>query len=70
MGDELIDLQFAVEVVVNQTGKLSATLDTTESTSLPDTTGDQLECYREEKRLAQALLSGGRFVNLRRVEIS
>jgi hypothetical protein len=43
VGDELVDLELAVHVVVDEVGKLSAALDTTESTSLPDTTGDELE---------------------------
>lgn len=44
VSDELVHLELAVEVVVDQTGQLCATLDATESTSLPDTTGDKLEC--------------------------
>jgi hypothetical protein len=43
VGDELVDLELAVHVVVDEVGKLSAALDTTESTSLPDATGDELE---------------------------
>lgn len=43
VGDELIDLELAIHVVVNEVGKLGATLDTTEGTSLPDTAGDELE---------------------------
>ena len=43
VGDELVDLELAVHVVVDEVRELSAALDTTESTSLPDTTGDELE---------------------------
>ena len=43
VGDELIDLELAGHVVVDEVGELSAALDTTESTSLPDTAGDELE---------------------------
>lgn len=46
MGDELVHLEVAVEVVVHETGKLSATLDTTEGATLPYTAGDELECWR------------------------
>lgn len=44
MSDELVDLELAAHVVVDQTTHLAAALDTTESTSLPDTSGDELEC--------------------------
>jgi hypothetical protein len=43
VGDELVDLELAVHVVVDKVGKLGAALDTTEGTSLPYTTGDELE---------------------------
>lgn len=43
MRDELINLEFALQVVVNKAGKLGAALDTTESGALPDTAGDELE---------------------------
>jgi hypothetical protein len=43
VGDELVDLELAVHVVVNEVGKLGATLNTTEGTSLPDTASDELE---------------------------
>lgn len=45
MRDELIDLQLAVQVVVNKVRKLATALDTTKSASPPDTSGNQLECY-------------------------
>ena len=44
VSDEFVHLELAVEVVVDQTGQLCATLDATEGTSLPDTAGDKLEC--------------------------
>ena len=47
VGDELVNLQLAGHVVVNQVGKLSAALDTTESAALPDAAGDELECCEE-----------------------
>ena len=43
MRDELVNLKLAGHVVVDEVGELSTALDTTESTSLPDTTGDELE---------------------------
>ena len=48
VGDELVHLELAVQVVVHETGQLSAALDATEGTSLPHTTGDQLECCTAE----------------------
>lgn len=45
VGDELVHLELAVEVVVHQTGQLRATLDATEGAALPDTAGNQLECF-------------------------
>ena len=44
VGDELVDLQLALHVVVDQVGELRAALDTAESTALPHTAGDELEC--------------------------
>lgn len=44
VGDELVNLQLAGHVVVDQVGKLSAALDTAESAALPHTAGDELEC--------------------------
>jgi hypothetical protein len=43
VGDELVDLELAGHIVVDEVRKLSTSLDTTEGTSLPDTTGDELE---------------------------
>ena len=45
VGNELVNLQVARQVVVDKARQLGAALDTTESTSLPYTTSDQLECY-------------------------
>lgn len=45
MRDELIDLQLALQVVINKVRQLAATLYTTESASPPDTSGDELERY-------------------------
>lgn len=47
VGDELIDLELAAQVVVNEIGKLGTALNTTEGASLPDTASDKLEsCAR------------------------
>lgn len=43
MRDEFVDLDLAVQVILNEAGKLRTALDTTEGTSFPDTTGNQLE---------------------------
>ena len=45
VGDELVNLELAVHVVVDEVRELSAALDTTECTTFPDTAGDELECY-------------------------
>lgn len=66
VSNELVHLELAVQVVVHQTGQLGAALDATEGTSLPDTTGNQLECCEE---LAEPS-KNKRKENLRRVEIS
>jgi len=44
VGDELVNLQLAVKVVLDKTGQLRAALDTTESASLPLAASDELEC--------------------------
>lgn len=44
MRDELVDLEVAVHVVVDEAGKLSAALDAAKGAALPDTTGNELEC--------------------------
>ena len=45
MGDELVDLELALEIVVDQVGQLAAALDAAEGAALPHTAGDELECY-------------------------
>lgn len=50
VSDELVDLQFAVHVVVDETTHLRATLDAAEGATFPYATGDELEsCLRESK---------------------
>ena len=44
MGNEFINLQVAVEVIIHETGELGAALDATECAALPDATSDKLEC--------------------------
>lgn len=44
VGDELVNLELAGHVVVDEVGELRAALDTTESAALPHTAGDELEC--------------------------
>ena len=44
MRDELIDLELAIQVVLDKVWELSAALDTTEGASFPYTTSDELEC--------------------------
>jgi len=45
--DELIDLQLALQIIINQVWKLAAAFNTAESTALPDAPSDKLECYGE-----------------------
>lgn len=45
MGDELVHLELAIQVVVDQTRQLCTALDTTESASFPYTASNELECY-------------------------
>lgn len=45
VGDELVDLQLAAHVVVDEAAHLTATLDTAESAALPHAAGDELECW-------------------------
>jgi hypothetical protein len=42
--DELVNLELAFHVVVDQIWKLAAALDTTESTTSPNSASDKLEC--------------------------
>lgn len=44
--NELVDLEAALEVVLDQAGELAAALDTTKGAALPYTTRDELECCR------------------------
>ena len=44
VGDELIDLEFAFHVVVDEIRELGTSFDTTESTSFPNTACYKLEC--------------------------
>ena len=43
MGNELIDLEIAVQIIIDKAGELRATLDTTKGASFPDTASDELE---------------------------
>ena len=43
VGDKLVNLDLASEVVLNKTGQLRAALDTTKGRSAPDTASHQLE---------------------------
>lgn len=43
MGDELVDLELTLQVVVDEAGQLGAALDTAKGAALPDTARDQLE---------------------------
>jgi hypothetical protein len=44
VGNELVDLELAGLVIGYEVWELRAALDATESATLPDTTGDELEC--------------------------
>jgi len=44
VGDELVNLELAIQVVLDETGKLGSALNTTESAALPHTTCNKLEC--------------------------
>jgi hypothetical protein len=48
MSDELVNLELAVHVIVDEAAHLAATLDASESATLPDTAGDELECYENQ----------------------
>lgn len=50
VGDELVDLEPALEVVGDEVGQLAAALDAAEGAALPDATSDQLECYNTHVR--------------------
>ena len=44
VGNELVNLQLAIHVILDKAAHLRATLDTAESAALPDTAGDELKC--------------------------
>jgi hypothetical protein len=44
VGDELVDLEPALEVVGDQVRQLAAALDAAERAAPPDAAGDELEC--------------------------
>lgn len=44
MCDELINLEFAVHIVLHEAGELCPPLDAAKGTAFPDTAGDELEC--------------------------
>lgn len=58
MGDEFVDLEFAIHVIGDEAWKLGSTLDTTEGASFPYTTGDELKCC------CNVLVGGGRKADL------
>jgi hypothetical protein len=45
VGNELINLELALQVVINQVWKLRAAFDSTKGTTTPDTASDKLECW-------------------------
>ena len=45
VGDELVHLEAALEVVLDEVGKLAAALDAAKGAALPDAARDQLERY-------------------------
>lgn len=47
--DELVDLELALHVVVDEVGQLRAALDAAEGAALPHATGDELECCEKCK---------------------
>jgi hypothetical protein len=44
VGDELVDLEFAIHVVVDKIRKLGTALDATKGTALPLASCNKLEC--------------------------
>ena len=46
MGDELIDLEFARHVIVDEVRELGAAFDAAESAAFPDAARDELEGWR------------------------
>ncbi len=67
MGDELVDLELAVEVIADEATHLGTALDATKGASLPHTAGNELECCRASVNLSNygrqvRLTSGGNFL--------
>lgn len=50
--DELVDLELAGHVVVDEVGQLRAALDAAEGAALPHAAGDELECCQGCKSAA------------------
>ena len=48
MGNELVDLELAIQVVVDQVRQLGPTFHATKGTALPDATSDELERCRRK----------------------
>lgn len=46
VGDELVDLELAGEVVIDEAGQLGAALDAAKGAALPDTASNELEGWR------------------------
>lgn len=69
VGNEFVNLEITVEVILDKTWKLRAALHTTKCTSLPYTSSDQLECYSKS---VSGWTSSRKHIwgNLRLVEIS
>lgn len=44
VGDELVDLEVALDVVLDEAGQLGAALDAAEGATPPNAAGDELEC--------------------------
>lgn len=75
VGDELVDFEFALGVVVDQLGELGAALDAAECAALPHATGDELEGCRSNqldfhKSIRNSFKKGKEISGIRRVEIS
>lgn len=45
VSDEFVNLQLAIEVVINEAGKLSAPFNSSKGAPFPHTPSDELECY-------------------------
>lgn len=62
VSDELVDLELAGHVVVDEVGELSATLDTTKGATLPHTSGDELECCSRSVSKIRIFIQAGRIL--------